>query len=315
LALGVVLLGATSVMSQPAGEDKAFEKSLDDGLRKVIDLGANVYNKQGDYAGCFRLYEGALMAVRPTLSKYPELQKAIDDGIDQAYALNRIDERAHVLRAVLGKIRMTFNPNLKPAPTSLWDRLGGEAGVSKVISELMDAAGPDPKVNFDRGKYKMTKEDRARVQKSLLDFVSQATGGPYKYSGPSMKKVHEGMGITNAEFDALAGHLKKVLEKNSVKADDIKLIMEAVGSTRKDIVEPKEKLQPPDDKKNKEPEPQLSQVSGKVLFKGQPVANASVVFVDAKDKRHAGKTNADGTYALDVQPGEYRILLEARGHT
>jgi hypothetical protein len=95
--------------------DKTFEKSIDETLRKVIDLGADIYNKQSDYNGCFRLYEGALLTLKPVLTKYPDLQKAIDSGVNNAYTLTRVDERAHALRAVLGTIRMTFNPNLRPA--------------------------------------------------------------------------------------------------------------------------------------------------------------------------------------------------------
>jgi hypothetical protein len=118
--LAVVLLGTAAlalpgpVRAQKDEAEKAFEKSLDEMLRKVIDHGADIYNKQTDYNGCFRLYEGALIAVRPSLAKYPDLQKSIDEGINNAYTLIRVDERAHALRAILGKVRMTLNPNLRP---------------------------------------------------------------------------------------------------------------------------------------------------------------------------------------------------------
>jgi hypothetical protein len=119
--LAAVVLGAAAwslagpATAQKDADDKALEKSIEETLRKVIDLGANIYNKQSDYNGCFRLYEGALLTLRPVLIKYPELQKAIDSAIDQAYTLVRVDERAHALRTVLGTIRMQFNPALRPA--------------------------------------------------------------------------------------------------------------------------------------------------------------------------------------------------------
>lgn len=37
--------------------------------------------------------------------------------------------------------------------------------------------------------------------------MAQAMGGPKAYTGRSMKATHAGMGITQAQFDALAGHL------------------------------------------------------------------------------------------------------------
>ena len=43
-----------------------------------------------------------------------------------------------------------------PGPKTLWDRLGGEAGVSKVVDDFVAAAATDPKVDFSRGgKYKL----------------------------------------------------------------------------------------------------------------------------------------------------------------
>jgi truncated hemoglobin YjbI len=243
LAAAMVALAALAPATALGGghgkdKDRTFEKNLDAGLVEVINLGAKIYNDQGDHAGCYRVYQGALLAIKPSLSKYPELQKLIDKGIAQANALNRMHERAHALRAVLDEIRYTMTPSLRPAPKSLWDRLGGEAGVAKVVGELMVAASGDPNVNFNRnGKYKFTRDDLARLHKSLVDFVSQATGGPHKYTGPSMKDVHKGMAISDAEFNALAGHLKNVLEKNGVAPDDIKAVLEAIESTRKDIVQ------------------------------------------------------------------------------
>src|SRR5207245_5317248 len=165
--------------------------------------GAMIFNNQGDYAGCFRVYEGALLTTRPLLGKYPELQKAIDQGLAEANSLPRMHDRAHALRRVIDEIRYTMSPDLRPAAKSLWDRLGGERGVAKITFEIMQAAAADPKVNFSRGgKFNPDKNQLAALHKSLVTFVSSATGGPYKYTGRSMKEVHKGMGITNAEFDA-----------------------------------------------------------------------------------------------------------------
>jgi hypothetical protein len=114
LATAVLMLPGSARAQKDEG-DKTFEKSLEETLRKVIDVGANLYNKQSDYNGCFRLYEGALLAIRPSLTKYPDLQKTIDEGISSAYTKVRMDQRAHALRALLGQVRLTLNPNLAPA--------------------------------------------------------------------------------------------------------------------------------------------------------------------------------------------------------
>jgi hypothetical protein len=159
--LAVVLLG-TGVLAQPGSAraqkdegDKAFEKSLEETLRKVIDLGANIYNKQSDYNGCFRLYEGALLAIKPSLTKYPDLQKAIDEGINSAYTKIRMDQRAHALRALLGQVRLTLNPNLAPA--------GDKKGETKDDKNDSKDAGkkerlPDPALAQITGKVTLKGE-------------------------------------------------------------------------------------------------------------------------------------------------------------
>jgi len=128
----------------------------------------------------------------------------------------------------------------KPAADSLWARLGGKAGVTKVIDEFVEAAATDPKVNFDRdGKYKLDEATVTKLKKSLVEMVSEASGGDLKYTGKSMKDVHKGMGITDAEFDASKTLLKKAMENNGVKAPDVQAVLGAVEKTRADIVEKK----------------------------------------------------------------------------
>jgi hemoglobin len=234
--------------------DKTFEKNFEAGMREVINRGAAIFNNQGDYAGCYRIFEGALLAVKPLLGGYPALQKKIEAALGNAESLPNMHDRAHALRKVLDEVRYTVNPAAKVAQkdvaeqakkddvkkgATLWDRLGGEPGVNKVLSALFKSAAADPKVDFSRGgKYPLTPENARVLQKSVLDFISTATGGPYKYMGPTMKEAHKGMGITNEQFDAFAGHLKAALEQNGVAPDDVAAVLGAADSTRKEIVEP-----------------------------------------------------------------------------
>ena len=115
------------------------------------------------------------------------------------------------------------------------------------FDDFVDLAGADPKVNFSRGgKYKLDAAAIALLKGQLLDFVSQATGGPYTYHGKNMKEAHRGMGITNAEFDAAAAHLKTALKKNGVKTPVAEEFMQLIAATRPDIVEA---AAPPPEKK------------------------------------------------------------------
>jgi hemoglobin len=126
------------------------------------------------------------------------------------------------------------------SPTqTLWEALGGEKGVTRLVDDFLAHAAADPKVNFSRdGKYKFDDAGLARLKNNLVDWISSLTGGPRDYHGKSMKEAHKDMGITEAEFNAAAGHMRAALQR-AAAPDDIKAVMAAVESTRRAIVQPK----------------------------------------------------------------------------
>ena len=214
--LAACLIAASLAMPARADEasaGKAVDGKINRTLRDLINRGRDFYNA-GDPAACYYLYEGALLTVRPLLDHRPDVQKAIDRGLADAARNADMRRRVLALRYVLDNVRSkvkgagwTAPPPGEAVPpmpdATLWSRLGGEAKVKLVVDDFVAIAATDPAVNFDRdGKLKFTEEQIAGLKKWLIAFISQATGGPLKYTGPSMKKVHKGMGITNAEFDA-----------------------------------------------------------------------------------------------------------------
>jgi hemoglobin len=251
VSLSILLVAGSALAQDNPAAKTPDQKSLDKQIRallpKVINSGADLFN-EGDRAGCYRLYQGSLLTLRPLLQHHQDLQQAIDAAFADADKQRSVGARAFALRAALDKIRETLKetpgdvkPRGKPAATtSLWERLGGENSVRKVVDDLVALAAKDPKVNFDRnGKYKFDPVKIADLKAQLVDFISAASGGPFKYTGKSMKEVHKDMGIKTAEFDAFAADLKKALERNGVKPADVADVLKAVEGTRKDIVEAK----------------------------------------------------------------------------
>jgi hemoglobin len=249
-----------------APTDKAapgpMEENIYNTLRDVINEGADLYNN-GDPAGCYRLYEGALRGLKPLLGSHTSWQDAITKGLTEAERNPSQSDRAFVLRRVIDQIRADIHPPKKPetpkppdgtkppdTAKTLWDRLGGEKGVTKVVDDVTALAAKDPKVNFTRnGKFSPTPDDIAAFKKSMVAWISSQAGGPIKYTGKSMKDAHKGMGITDAEFDALAADIRMTLDKDGVKADDAAAVLKAVEATRKDIVEKKQEDKKEGDKK------------------------------------------------------------------
>jgi hemoglobin len=321
LVLSVPVSAARAADDQPA-DRKTLDQQIYKTLRDVINKGADLYNA-GDQNGCYRFYEGALVALQPFLEHRPEMQKAITDGIDNARRNPELARRAFVLRDVIDQIRNDIHPKkpedagkkpddgVKP-PTpaggkTLWDRLGGEANVKQVVDDFVEIAGQDSKVNFDRsGKYALTEDKIKLLKQMIVEWISANTGGPYKkYTGKDMKTVHAGMGITDEQFNASKDDLKKALDRNGARPEDVKAVLAIVERARKDIVEKKAEAPKEDAEKT-------ATISGKVLFSGKPLAAGKVVFHPEEGKPTTGEIKEDGTYSVkSLLPGKYTLTIEA----
>jgi len=124
---------------------------------------------------------------------------------------------------------------------SLYDRLGGQPAVTKVVEDFVSIAAVDPKVNFRRkevpgAEWDASPENVAHLKQGLVDFLTTETGGPNAYKGKSMKDVHKNMQITEAQFDASVVDLKQALDKNLVPARLQKELLDIVDKTKGDIV-------------------------------------------------------------------------------
>jgi hemoglobin len=122
---------------------------------------------------------------------------------------------------------------------TLWKRLGGEDGVTKIVEDWLNLAAADRRVNLTRGdKYKLDKQKEAELKQRFVAYLSSITPGGtvVPTSTRTMVEVHKGMNITAAEFDAFVSLLKTSLEKNNVAARDVDEVLKKVNETRKDIV-------------------------------------------------------------------------------
>lgn len=123
------------------------------------------------------------------------------------------------------------------AQPSLYDRLGGLAPISVVVSDFLDALVPDPMLNQNPAI------DAARqvVPKPYLKYhvtamVCQATGGPCQYHGRSMKVAHAHLNITEAEWDRMVSVFEELLASHEVPEQESMELLAIIDSTKADIV-------------------------------------------------------------------------------
>ena len=120
---------------------------------------------------------------------------------------------------------------------SLYDRLGGLAPISVVVSDFIDALVPDSLLNQNAA----IDAARTRVPAPYLKYhvtalVCQATGGPCQYHGRGMKETHVHLNITEREWTRMVAIFKEVLAKHSVPEKETQELVDIIESTKADIV-------------------------------------------------------------------------------
>ncbi len=74
------------------------------------------------------------------------------------------------------------------------------------------------------------------LKAELVDQICAATGGPCTYTGKDMKTAHKGMGIADADFNALVEDLVKSLNKFNVPAKEQNELLGILGPLKPQIV-------------------------------------------------------------------------------
>jgi hemoglobin len=121
----------------------------------------------------------------------------------------------------------------QPSGKSLYDRLGGVDAIKSVVKDFVEEqVAKDPRINA-----RFANTDIPKLEEHLSNQICEATGGPCKYTGRSMKESHTGMGITEAEFGALVEDLKKSLAKFNVPQAEQDELIGALAKMHDDIVE------------------------------------------------------------------------------
>lgn len=117
------------------------------------------------------------------------------------------------------------------AEATLFERLKGEAGITTVVSDFYDRvlAGPTLQPVFAH-------RDTDQLRRHQALFLMHAAGGPTWTMGRSMAEAHTGLGITDAQFGAVAGHLVAALSAAGVPDSDQNAVIGMVGSPKDQVV-------------------------------------------------------------------------------
>jgi hemoglobin len=114
---------------------------------------------------------------------------------------------------------------------SLYDRLGGKPAITAVVDDFVARVAADRRIN-----HFFANTNVPPFKAKLVDQLCEASGGPCKYTGRDMKSAHAGMGVGEADFNALVEDLVTTLDKFKVPEKEKGELLSVLGPMKKDIV-------------------------------------------------------------------------------
>jgi len=139
-------------------------------------------------------------------------------------------------------LSMMLIPSLRAEPVdgeqaSLYERLGGLAPITVVVSDFLDELVPDPLLNqnpaIDAARQTVPKP---YLKYQVTAMVCQATGGPCEYHGRNMKAAHAHLNITEREWARMVVIFKDLLARHQVPEQETNELLAIIDSTKSDIV-------------------------------------------------------------------------------
>lgn len=120
----------------------------------------------------------------------------------------------------------------KPSTSqSLFESLGAEVGIKKVVDEFYVRVTNDPEL----APY-FTETDMPALRRHQVAMLSAATGGPNLYTGRDVAEAHAHLNITEKHFDRVVEHLVDSLSHFDVDSNTIEQVGAVLAPLRPSIV-------------------------------------------------------------------------------
>jgi hemoglobin len=117
------------------------------------------------------------------------------------------------------------------AEQSLYARMGGEPVIRVVVSDTLDQVVADHQLGRS-----FEKVDVDRVKRLLVEQICELAGGGCHYSGDSMREVHGGHQISEAEFYGLVQILRDNLKRHHVRQRERNELLVLLAPMKRDVV-------------------------------------------------------------------------------
>ena len=118
---------------------------------------------------------------------------------------------------------------------TLYERLGGYDAIAAATDELLKRLTSDPEIGvYWRGH---STDSMKRDRQLLIDFLCEAIGGPVIYRGRDMRTSHQGLRITERDWQITIDHIAGTLDHLDVPDPERQEFLDCAASVKDDIVE------------------------------------------------------------------------------
>jgi hemoglobin len=114
---------------------------------------------------------------------------------------------------------------------TLYDDLGGHAGLTVIIGDMIDTAVADP-----RTADKLDNIAIPRLKQRIVEQVCELTGGPCHFHGISMKGAHAYLHLHDRHFNAMVEDLQNAMDKAGVPFATQNRLLAILAPMHRDIV-------------------------------------------------------------------------------
>lgn len=109
--------------------------------------------------------------------------------------------------------------------TSLYDRIGGESTVDRLIDDFYD------RIVLDQELAPFFKESNMGHQRSMFrEFIAAALDGPAKFTGRSITEAHQGRAIKASHVQKFVDHLFSALRNFEIDSRDMDEIIARINT-------------------------------------------------------------------------------------
>ena len=120
-----------------------------------------------------------------------------------------------------------------PPRDGLYAQFGGQAGVEALVEEFLVRLLEDERINAQ-----FAETDLVNLNDRLVEQFCVELGGPCTYTGRDMAQSHAGLGITEADFNALVEDLVDAMEARGIPRAAQNRLLARLAPMHRDIVSP-----------------------------------------------------------------------------